>query len=205
VNTAADGHATAAAEPSQFTTLSRTLHWLTAILVFSTLLIGFAMVSSVSDYTTLVKIHKTLGVVVPTGATIRVVNRLTLRAPGHPRRWEGSSEYWSPPPISRSTQCYWPNLWSGSGSPVVVFGSIRLPGIAPVDPGLYSGLRNTHSVLAFLLVAVVVAHVSVVLLHSITLRDGVHRRMAFRLPRTRPEHVDQIRRDEPAAPAASLE
>jgi cytochrome b561 len=49
VSTAVDGRAEAAAEPPRFKTLSRILHWLTAILVFSTLLIGFAMVSSVSD------------------------------------------------------------------------------------------------------------------------------------------------------------
>jgi hypothetical protein len=62
---------------------------------------------------------------------------------------------------------------SASGSPVVVFGSIRLPAIAPANFELYSVLRETHSVLAFFLVAVVAAHVSAVLLHSITLRDGM--------------------------------
>jgi cytochrome b561 len=94
---------------------------------------------------------------------------------------------------------------SASGSPVVVFGSLRLPAIAPVDLDLYSVLRETHSVLAFLLVAVVAAHVSAVLLHSITLRDGMLRRMTFRLPRTRSDHAHKIRRSEPVAPAASVE
>ena len=74
----------ATAELQQFTTLSRILHWLTAILVFSTLLIGFTMVSSVSDYATLLKIHKTLGVVILAVVIIRVVNRLTHRPPQPP-------------------------------------------------------------------------------------------------------------------------
>jgi cytochrome b561 len=84
---------------------------------------------------------------------------------------------------------------SASGTPVFVFGSLRLPAIAPVDPGLYSVLRETHSVLAFLLVAVVAAHVSAVLLHAITLRDGMLRRMTFRLRRTRVNHGRHTRRD----------
>jgi cytochrome b561 len=38
---------------------------------------------------------------------------------------------------------------SAGGTPVVVFGSLRLPAIAPVDLGLYPVLRQTHSVLAY--------------------------------------------------------
>jgi cytochrome b561 len=211
VSAAVDGRVRTAAERSQFTTLSRILHWLTAILVFSTLLIGFAMVSSVSDYATLLKIHKTLGVVILTVAIIRVVNRLTHRAPAPPPtvgRFErilvAASEIALYALLLAQPLVGWAMV-SASGTPVVVFGSIRLPAIAPVDLDLYSVLRETHSVLAFLLVAVVAAHVSAVLLHSITLRDGMLRRMTFRLPRTRPKHVHQIRRNEPAAPAASAE
>jgi cytochrome b561 len=40
-------------------------------------------------------------------------------------------------------------------------------------------LRQTHSVLAYALVAVIAAHVSAVLLHTLTLRDRMLSRMAF--------------------------
>jgi cytochrome b561 len=210
VSTSVDSYATAV-ELQQFTTLSLILHWLTAILVFSTLLIGFTMVSSVSDYATLLTIHKTLGVLILTVAIIRVVNRLTHRAPPPPPtvgRFERilvvTSEMALYALLLAQPLVGWAMV-SASGSPVVVFGSLRLPAIAPVDLDLYSVLRQTHSVLAFLLVAVVAAHVSAVLLHSITLRDGMLRRMTFRLPRARPDHAHQISHDESAAPAASVE
>lgn len=81
----------------------------------------------------------------------------------------------------------------GSG----VAGEAVVVAVPAVDAGLYSALREAHSVLAFVLVAVVAAHVSAVLLHAITLRDGIIlRRMAFRLPstldRTRQTWRDQL-------------
>src|ERR1700681_3426924 len=173
------------AQPPQFTALSRILHWLTAIGVFSTLLIGFAMVSAVSDYATLLTIHKSLGVVILAVAIVRAVNRLTHRAPPLPptvgrfeRMLVAASEMALYVLLLAQPLVGWAMV-SASGTPVVVFGSLRLPAIAPVDLGLYSALRETHSVLAFLLVAVVAAHVSAVLLHSLTLRDGMLRRMTF--------------------------
>jgi cytochrome b561 len=68
---------------------------------------------------------------------------------------------------------------SASGQPVIIFGSLRLPPIAPFDADLYFLLRQTHSVLAYTLVAVIAAHVSAVLLHTLTLRDGMLSRMTF--------------------------
>jgi cytochrome b561 len=201
--------ATAVAEQRKFTALTRILHWLTAILVFSEVLIGFVMVSSVSDHATLLKIHKILGVVLLIVTIVRVINRLTHRSPALPAtvgRFERTL-------IATAEMALYALLlaqpldgWamdSASGIPVVVFGSLRLPAIAPVDPGLYSVLREAHSVLAFLLVAVVAAHVSAVLIHSIALRDGMLRRMTFRLPSTRPDHTYQSRRDQPGATASS--
>ncbi|MCW2688007.1 MAG: cytochrome b [Mycobacterium sp.] len=47
-------------------------------------------------------------------------------------------------------------------------------------------LRNTHSGLAYTLVAVIAAHASAVLLHSITPRDGMIGRMTFHLVKVRP-------------------
>ena len=210
MSTTVDSHA-ATAELQQFTTVSRILHWLTAILVFSTLLIGFTMVSSVSDYATLLMIHKTLGVVILAVVIIRVVNRLTHRPPQPPPtvgRFERilivTSEMALYALLLAQPLVGWAMV-SATGRPVVVFGSLRIPRIAPVNLDLYSVLRETHSVLAFLLVAVVAAHVSAVLLHSITLRDKMLARMTFRLPRTRSRHANQVGGGEPAAPAVSVE
>jgi len=69
---------------------------------------------------------------------------------------------------------------SSAGRPVVLFDRWRLPGIAPFDADTYFVLRQTHSVLAYLLVIVIAAHVSAVLLHTLTLRDGMLSRMTGR-------------------------
>jgi cytochrome b561 len=56
---------------------------------------------------------------------------------------------------------------------------VRLPRIAPFNADLFFVLRQTHSVLAYALVAVIAAHVSAVLLHTLTLGDRMLSRMAF--------------------------
>ena len=75
---------TAAPEPGRFTVLSRVLHWLTAILVFCALFIGFAMVNSLGDYATLILIHWTLGITILAVVLVRVVNRFTHHPPPWP-------------------------------------------------------------------------------------------------------------------------
>ena len=202
---------TATAEPRRFTALSRILHWLTAVLVFSMLLIGFTMVSTVTDYATLLIIHKTLGVVILAVVIIRVVNRLTHRPPPLPPtvgRFEHvlvvTSEMSLYALLLAQPLVGWAMV-SAAGRPLVVFGSLYLPRIAPVNLDLFWVLRETHSVLAFLLVAVVAAHVSAVLLHTLTLRDKMLARMTFRLSRRRSHPAHPVTNGKPAAPAAAAE
>jgi cytochrome b561 len=191
MSTSAGDHATASPAPQQFTALSRILHWLTAILVFSGLFIGFVMVNSLGDYTTLLMIHKTIGVTVLTVVIIRVINRITH----HPPAWPPTVGRLESKMIIGSERTLYALLlaqpligWamvSASGTPVIVFGSLHLPPIAPFNPAVFSVLRETHSVVAYLLVAVIAAHISAILLHTITLGDGMLRRMTFHLSRTR--------------------
>jgi cytochrome b561 len=183
MSTAVEDSATAASTPAQFTVVSRILHWLTAILVFSGLFIGFVMVNSVGDYDTLLMIHKSIGAVVLVIMVIRVINRITHRPPALPstvgrveRLMVFGSEMAMYGLLLAQPLVGWAMI-SAAGRPVVIFGSVHLPGIAPVNLAVFSALRETHSVLAYLLVAVIAAHVSAVLLHTITLGDGMLRRM----------------------------
>ena len=75
---------TVARERTRYTRLTRVLHWLTAALVFTMLLIGFVMVNSLASYSRLVMVHKTLGVVILVVVFVRILNRLTHRAPALP-------------------------------------------------------------------------------------------------------------------------
>ncbi len=171
----------------KFTVPSRILHWLTAVLIFAALFIGFVMVNSTASYVTLRLVHMTVGVTILVVVIVRIVNRLTHRPPALPatvgrleRLMVVGSELSMYVLLVAQPLVGWAMV-SASGTPVVVFGALRLPGIAPVDVAVFSALRETHSVLAYLLVAVVLAHVSAVLLHTITLRDGMLRRMTFGL------------------------
>ncbi len=186
MSTAVEDSATAASTPAQFTVVSRILHWLTAILVFSGLLIGFFMVNSVADYETLLMIHKSIGATVLVVMVIRVINRIRHHPPALPdsvgrveRLIVFGSEMAMYALLLAQPLVGWAMV-SAAGRPVVVFGSVHLPGIAPVNLTVFSALRETHSVLAYLLVAVIAAHVSAVLLHSIALGDGMLRRMTVR-------------------------
>ena len=53
----------------------------------------------------------------------------------------------------------------GGHYPIVMFGSIHLPPILPANPMLYAVLRQLHTILAYLLFATFLAHLSAVLFH----------------------------------------
>ena len=164
---------------------TRILHWLTAALVFSALFLGFAMVNSLGSYGVLVGVHMTLGVLILVVVVVRAANRFTHRTPRLPDT-VGSVEQLLV--VGSEIGLYalmlvqplvgWAMV-SATGRPVVVFGSLALPRNAPFDADVYFVLRQAHSVLAYLLVAAIAAHVSAVLLHTLTLRDRMLSRMTF--------------------------
>ncbi len=178
-------NAPAAGTVSRYSVSTRVLHWLAAVLVFTTLLVGFVLANSLGSYTVLLGLHMALGALVFVVFAVRVANRLTHRAPTLPgtvgraeRLVVVGSELALYVLLLAQPLVGWAML-SASGVPVVLFGAFRLPPIAPVDAGLYGVLRNGHSVLAYTLVVLIAAHVSAVLLHTLTLRDGMMRRMTF--------------------------
>ncbi|MEV0084790.1 cytochrome b/b6 domain-containing protein [Saccharopolyspora sp. NPDC050642] len=169
----------------RFTVLSRLLHWTMAVMVIAMLFIGAAMVVSPTAYDALRSVHRPLGVAVLVLAVVRVVNRLLHRPPPHPPTMSRPERVVA---IGSELLLYglllvqplvgW-GMTSAAGTPVVLFGSLRLPRILPADPTLYAALHQTHAVLAYLLFFAFLAHMSAVLFHSLVLRDGLLDRMAF--------------------------
>jgi len=197
--------------PARYPLRTRILHWVTAVLVFSMLFIGFVMVNSIGSYAALRSIHMTLGVTVLVIVVLRVANRLTHRAPKLPdtvgwfeHKMVVGSELTMYGLLLAQPLVGWAMV-SATGKPVEVFGSLHLPRIAPFNAGLYFVLRQTHSLLAFALVAVIALHVSAVLLHTLTLRDGMLSRMAFALRRKdTPTNSANMDTQEPAAVQAAV-
>ncbi|WP_441960657.1 cytochrome b [Mycolicibacterium houstonense] len=170
---------------SRYASRTRVLHWLAAVLVFSTLLAGFVLANALADYAVLLSVHKVLGTLVFVVFVIRVINRLIDRGPALPvtvGRVERvaiiGSELGMYVLLLAQPLLGWAMV-SASGVPVVLGGALRLPSIAPVDAELFGLLRNGHSVVAYALVVMIAAHVSAVLLHTLALRDGMLRRMTF--------------------------
>jgi cytochrome b561 len=168
---------------------TRILHWLTAILIVTTLFVGFVMVHSIGSYASLVLVHMTLGMLILSIVVVRVLNRFTHRAPKLPdtvgwfeHKLVVGSELALYALMLAQPLLGWAMV-SASGNHPVIFGSLRLPRIAPFDADLYFALRQTHSLLAYALVAVIAAHASAVLWHTLTLRDGMLSRMGFSLRR----------------------
>ena len=185
--------------PVRYPIRTRILHWLTAVLVFSALFIGFVMVNSLGSYASLRVVHMTLGVLVLAIVVVRAANRFTHRVPKLPdtvgwleHKLVVGSELTMYALLLAQPLIGWAMV-SASGQSAVVFGSLDLPRIAPFDADLYFVLRQTHSLFAYALVAVIAAHVSAVLLHTLTLRDGMLSRMTFALrqrpPRRRADRV----------------
>lgn len=177
------------AHHGHYTPLSRLLHWLMAAMILAMLFIGIGMVSTISiAHETLIAIHRPLGMAILLLALIRMVNRLTHRSPPLP----SDLPLWQQL-VAKATQVMlyalmiampvigWSMLSAGN-YPIVMFGAVHLPSIAPVSPALYAFLRQAHTYLALLLLAVFLLHLAGALFHGLIRRDGVFSSMARGAP-----------------------
>ena len=169
--------------PVQFAFLSRILHWLMAALLVAMLFIGVAMVASLGDYHWLMALHRPLGILILILAAIRLVTRLLTKAPALPadisqpeRLVIKASEFLLYALFIALPLVGWAMLSAGH-YPIVMFGSVHLPPILPAKPELYATLRETHTILAYLLFLAFLAHFGAVLFHTLILRDGLLSRM----------------------------
>lgn len=175
----------------RFPLRSRILHWITAVLIFATLIIGFGMVNALGSYAALVGVHITLGVTILAITCIRTINRMFSRIPSWPptvgkveRKIISLSERGMYALLLAQPLVGWAMV-SATGRAPAMIGGVSLPRIAPFNDELYSVLRQTHSVLAYALVVVIAAHVSAVLAHTVTLQDRMLSRMLFATRRVR--------------------
>jgi cytochrome b561 len=172
-------------ESPSFSVPSRVLHWLMAVLIIAMLFIGVGMVSSVSgNYSKLVAIHKPIGVAILILVVIRFVNRLINPPPPLPaslpaiQRLAAHASHIALYLLMLVLPLVGWGMLSAAGYPIVLFGALQLPPILPKGAELYAGLRQLHTILAYLLFLTVLVHLSAALFHGLIRRDGVLESMA---------------------------
>ncbi len=163
-----------------FTLLQRVLHWVMAVCILAMFFIGVGMVSTVTPkYVPLLATHKSLGIAILVLALLRLVTRLRYGAPPLPL------DLPAPMKLAAHLSHYalyllmigmpligWAMVSAG-GYPVVLYGGIRLPAIAPHSDTLHAMLWNAHFYLAFAFFALVLLHIAAALFHGLVRRDGV--------------------------------
>jgi len=172
------------AQQRQFTASMRFLHWLTAALVLTMLGIGVAMVASLASYHTLVSIHRPLGILILLVVVIRYVNRRFSALPPFPASMSSQERFVA----SASERLFYALLFalplvgwamlSAARYPIVLFGSVHLFPILPRSLPLYAVLRAIHTLLAYLLFLMFIAHFGAILFHTFVVRDRLFTRMA---------------------------
>ncbi len=162
----------------------RLLHWLMAALIIAMLFIGVGMVSTVSDLRSwLIDLHKPLGLLILCLVAVRLCVRLLTSTPPLPADlpgWQRAAAHLSHGLLYGLMVALplvgWAMLSAG-GYPIVLFGAIVLPPIAPIVPALFAVLHKLHMVLAFVMFATILVHAGAALFHAWIRRDGVFRSM----------------------------
>lgn len=168
-----------------FSAPARLLHWSMAVLIIAMLFVGVGMVSTVSRlHTTLLALHRPLGIALLALVIVRAGVRLTRGAPPLPGDlpgWQRAAAHASHLALYALMTAMpligW-SMLSAGGYPVVLYGGVHLPPIAPHNVALYAWLRAAHTWFALALFATVLMHVGAALFHALIRRDGVLASMA---------------------------
>ena len=167
---------------------SKLLHWLIAACVLTTAPVAIAMgrVSKGPTQDLLYNFHKSLGVLILALMILRLINRIVLGAPIP----EPSIEQWQKTVSSAVHGALYALLLampivgyvanSAYGAPTPFFGLFNLPAIIDKNEPLSEQLFALHRWTGFVVIFLVLVHVSAALFHYVIRRDSVLQRM---LPR----------------------
>jgi cytochrome b561 len=169
-----------------YTSTAITFHWVIALLIVSAFAIGLVMTSIpgfTPDKLRYFSWHKWIGVTAFALIVLRIVWRLTHKAPPLPEHMQGWERALAHAVhgfiyllmIAVPVTGY---LYSSAANvPVVYLGIVPLPRIIAPDPALKAILKTTHITLDYCLAALVVVHAAAALKHQWFDRDGLLSRM----------------------------
>ena len=170
---------------TRYTTTAIALHWLAALLIFSTFALGVYMHElALSPFKLkLISYHKWLGVTI----FLLTVIRLAWRATHVPPPLAETIPLWQQRAAHSLHFLLYVLLFiipvsgwlmsSAKGAPVVYLGLVQLPDLVGKDKALGDLLAEVHEMLNFGLLALVGMHVAAALKHHFIDRDTTLRRM----------------------------
>jgi len=171
--------------PARYPALTRSLHWIVALMVVATIPIGNVMTAEglsrpVQDLMFI--LHKNGGVVILLLVLLRIVWRLLRPAPplpAHVPHWQAVAAQWMhrllyAALIVMATSGY-VRVRAG-GFPIESLDALGLPTLVPRSDALAEAAKSVHATAKFLLVALILGHVGAALKHLVA-RDGVFGRI----------------------------
>jgi cytochrome b561 len=168
-----------------FSPLARLLHWIMAPLIIAMLFIGVGMVATVSRaHSTLIAIHKPLGVALLLLVIVRLGVRIARGTPPLPedmtlpQRVAAKASHLVLYGLMAAMPLIGWAMLSAAGYPLTLIGGLHLPPIAPHNVEWFAALRALHTWLALALFATVLLHLAAALFHGLIRRDGVFSSMA---------------------------
>lgn len=175
-----------AAAPNRYTLTAISLHWLIAILIIATFLLGLTMVDIPGLTPTKLKYfswHKWMGITVLALACVRLLWRLTHPTPPYRQAMPG----WQHVAAHAAHGLLYVLIFAvplsgyffslAAGVPVSYLGVMPLPVLIGPDPELKVLLGQLHYALNMVLLAVVVLHLLGVIKHQFIDRDRLLQRM----------------------------
>lgn len=172
--------------------LARALHWVLALAIVGNFALGVYMTDLPFSPARLqyYSWHKWAGVLVLAFSAVRLVTRWLVPPPPLPLMVEAAMPAWQKHAHHATHLGLYVLFFavplsgwaysSAAGFPVVLFGVLPLPDIAPVSESLADVLKASHEAAAFAMAALVVLHVVGALKHQFIDRDGLLSRMSLK-------------------------
>jgi len=165
----------------RYSTVAVVLHWLIALALAFQLALGFSMPNDERGFA-LFQLHKSVGITILVLTVLRLIWRLTHRPPA---------------PVESGFQGFLAKAvhtllygfmiaapltgWAlvstdPTGIPTLLYGTVPWPHL-PLPETFNEALEETHELLAWIGIALILLHVAGALRHQLLLRDGLLRRM----------------------------
>lgn len=171
--------------PQNFGTLTKTLHWLMALLVIGLLGVGLWM-EGIDDLPTKIKVfalHKSFGICVLALVFTRILWHIYSRKPGFVdgmKPWEKLAAQAAHIFLYIAMIGMPLSGWlmsSAKGYTVTVFFTFDLPNLIGEDKALGRLFGQTHELLGYALIAAVAVHIGAALKHHLINKDATLKRM----------------------------